>query len=84
MIENSIANDEAGVFLLLDVDDFKLVNDTYGHATGDDVLKQISNYILSEVDGKGIAARWGGEEIAVYLPCCICMKEFNLQNDLYN
>lgn len=67
-IERSIVNDKAGVFLLLDVDDFKQVNDTYGHSTGDEVLRQISNTILSKVDGKGIAARWGGEEIAVYLP----------------
>ena len=68
VVEKSIANDEVGVFLLLDVDNFKLVNDTYGHAKGDDVLKQISSAILSEVGDMGIAARWGGEEIAVYLP----------------
>lgn len=68
MIERSIANEESGVFLLLDVDDFKQVNDTYGHSTGDEVLRQISKSILAEVEGEGIAARWGGEEIAVYLP----------------
>ncbi len=68
VVEKSIATDEMGVFLLLDVDDFKLVNDTYGHATGDDVLKQISSAILSEVAGIGVCSRWGGEEIAVYLP----------------
>ncbi|MCG7335535.1 diguanylate cyclase [Sporosarcina sp. ACRSM] len=68
MIERSISNEEAGAFLLVDVDDFKQVNDTYGHSTGDAVLRQISTTILAEVEGKGIAARWGGEEIAVYLP----------------
>ena len=68
VVENSIANDEVGVFLLLDVDNFKLVNDTYGHAKGDDVLRQISSTILSEVGEMGVSARWGGEEIAVYLP----------------
>ncbi|MEZ7170651.1 sensor domain-containing diguanylate cyclase [Sporosarcina sp. OR05] len=56
------------VFLLMDVDDFKQVNDTYGHTTGDDVLQQISTYILTAIDGLGIACRWGGEEIAIFLP----------------
>lgn len=68
IIEKSIADDEMGVFILLDVDDFKHVNDTYGHVAGDDVLKQIASSILSEVSDKGIAARWGGEEIAIFLP----------------
>nr|WP_255457386.1 GGDEF domain-containing protein [Sporosarcina sp. JAI121] len=68
IIEKSIINDEAGVFVLLDVDDFKKVNDTYGHVMGDEVLKQIAATILSEVSGKGVAGRWGGEEIAIFLP----------------
>ena len=68
VVERSIANDEVGVFLLLDVDNFKLVNDTCGHAKGDDVLRQISSAILSEVGDIGVSARWGGEEIAIYLP----------------
>ena len=82
VVENSIANEEVGVFLLLDVDDFKLVNDTYGHAKGDDVLKQISSAILSEVGGIGVAARWGGEEIAVYLPLVDFTEGAELANRL--
>ena len=68
IIEKSIADDEMGVFVLVDVDDFKKINDTYGHVAGDDVLKQIASSILSEVSGKGVAGRWGGEEIAIFLP----------------
>ncbi|MBO0602926.1 GGDEF domain-containing protein [Sporosarcina sp. E16_3] len=68
IIEKSIVDDEMGVFVLVDVDDFKKVNDTYGHVTGDDVLKQIASTILSEVSGRGVAGRWGGEEIAIFLP----------------
>ena len=68
MIEKSIVDDEMGVFVLVDVDDFKNVNDTYGHVIGDDVLKQIASTILSEVSGRGVAGRWGGEEIAIFLP----------------
>lgn len=68
MIEKSLVTDDRGVFLLMDVDNFKNVNDTYGHATGDLVLKSISDCIQMEVGSKGVAARWGGEEIAIYLP----------------
>jgi diguanylate cyclase (GGDEF)-like protein len=68
MIEKSLKTDDRGVFLLMDVDNFKNVNDTYGHTTGDLVLKSISDCIQSEVGTKGVAARWGGEEIAIYLP----------------
>lgn len=82
LIEQSMANDRAGVFLLLDVDDFKKVNDTFGHAAGDNVLKQISASILAEVDGKGVAARWGGEEIAIYLSSSMLNDGVQLANRL--
>lgn len=68
IVTSTIEKEESGVFLLMDVDDFKLVNDSYGHTTGDLVLQQISTFILSIVEGKGIASRWGGEEIAVFMP----------------
>ncbi|WP_318614197.1 sensor domain-containing diguanylate cyclase [Sporosarcina sp. YIM B06819] len=84
VVEEAIANDEVGVFLLLDVDNFKFVNDTYGHAKGDDVLRQISSAILSEVADKGIAARWGGEELAVYLPLVGYSEGAELANRLVN
>ena len=64
----AINKKEESIFLLLDVDDFKMVNDSYGHTTGDEVLRQISSFILSKIKGFGIASRWGGEEIAIFLP----------------
>lgn len=48
--------------VLMDVDDFKAVNDTYGHGYGDDVLREAGRLMLEEMQGKGIAARFGGEE----------------------
>ncbi|GAA4072839.1 diguanylate cyclase domain-containing protein [Amphibacillus indicireducens] len=63
-----LEKDQRGIFLLLDLDDFKLINDSFGHDVGDTVLIQVSNIIRREIDGKGFAARWGGEELAVYLP----------------
>ena len=46
----------------MDVDEFKAVNDTYGHGYGDDVLREAGRLMLEEMMGKGIAARFGGEE----------------------
>lgn len=66
--EKSIEKNEGGVLLLFDIDNFKLVNDTHGHDIGDEVLKQIGRLLSEKVIEKGFAARWGGEEFAVYLP----------------
>ncbi len=54
--------------LFLDLDDFKSVNDTYGHLVGDTVLKQVSQIIMGEIRAEDTAARYGGEEIIVILP----------------
>lgn len=54
--------------LLVDLDDFKKVNDRFGHQTGDHVLKHAAHVIQEVVGEDGIVARWGGEEFAVILP----------------
>ncbi|PLT31507.1 sensor domain-containing diguanylate cyclase [Peribacillus deserti] len=64
----SFEDDEKGTFILMDIDDFKIVNDTYGHQVGDDILVQVADLILKNIRGTDIGARWGGEELAVYLP----------------
>lgn len=67
-IEESMAENELGAIILFDIDDFKIVNDTYGHQTGDKVLIQVANILKSSIRDHDIPARWGGEEIALYLP----------------
>lgn len=57
-----------GAFILYDIDDFKLINDTYGHYIGDKVLVEVAAIIQKNMDIDGVAARWGGEEFAIYLP----------------
>lgn len=54
--------------LFLDLDDFKTVNDTYGHLAGDYVLKDVSQAIMDEIRSEDIPARYGGEEIVIILP----------------
>ncbi|SHH84092.1 sensor domain-containing diguanylate cyclase [Desulfofustis glycolicus] len=54
--------------LLLDIDHFKRVNDTYGHLVGDHVLKQVSQIMIKLVRHFDIVARYGGEEFAIVLP----------------
>ncbi|SQB92925.1 GGDEF domain-containing protein [Clostridium tetanomorphum] len=53
---------------MFDIDDFKKINDNYGHLTGDFILKEVSKIILDNLRNKDMAARYGGEEFAVLLP----------------
>jgi two-component system cell cycle response regulator len=56
------------VCLMLDVDHFKRVNDSWGHAAGDAVLRELANRIDSQVRASDVAARFGGEEFVVLMP----------------
>lgn len=56
------------VCLILDVDHFKRVNDTWGHAAGDTVLRELAHRIETQVRASDVAARYGGEEFVVLLP----------------
>jgi diguanylate cyclase (GGDEF)-like protein len=54
--------------LLLDLDNFKRVNDAYGHAVGDMVLRQVGQVLMDNARGADVVCRYGGEELAVILP----------------
>jgi two-component system cell cycle response regulator len=55
-------------FLIIDVDHFKQVNDTYGHDVGDEILREFAHRITANVRGFDLACRFGGEEFVVVMP----------------
>ena len=65
---DAMENGEMLALLMIDIDYFKKFNDTYGHQTGDEVLKLLANTMNKAVKGEDIPARYGGEEFAVILP----------------
>jgi diguanylate cyclase (GGDEF)-like protein len=54
--------------LLIDIDNFKLINDAYGHMIGDDVLRGVVDVIKSKLRSSDILARFGGDEFIIYVP----------------
>jgi diguanylate cyclase (GGDEF)-like protein len=81
--------------LMIDVDHFKRINDSYGHLAGDEVLRQLAQCIDAEVRDSDVSARYGGEEFVILLPgtgvaagkllaerirCAVAAESFELKN----
>jgi diguanylate cyclase (GGDEF)-like protein len=61
---------ESVALLMLDIDDFKRVNDVYGHGTGDEVLRSLAGTLRGTVRESDVVCRLGGEEFGIILPAC--------------
>lgn len=68
MQRNKSENENKYTIAIFDIDDFKKVNDTYGHQAGDAVLKTVSQTISECSDNEYVSVRWGGEEFVLYMP----------------
>lgn len=60
----------SGALLVVDADEFKFINDTFGHDRGDEALRIIASSIKASLRGSDLVGRMGGEEFAVFLPSC--------------
>ncbi len=65
-IEELLAGAHRGALLIMDLDDFKNVNDTYGHLMGDKVLKLLASALVSNVEDKDVVCRLGGDEFVAF------------------
>ena len=70
--ERVIAKKENTTFCIAlgDIDNFKTINDNYGHDMGDEVLVNVSSILSSQLSKNGGLCRWGGEEFIIFLPNC--------------
>jgi diguanylate cyclase (GGDEF)-like protein len=83
-IELQQKTEACGSLIVLDIDDFKAVNDTFGHQIGDKVLIQVSDIVKRSIRESDIAARWGGEELAIYLPLMAIEQAYRVAERIRN
>lgn len=81
-ISQSRASAEPMCLLMCDIDHFKAFNDTWGHTTGDQVLRLVAGCVSENVKGRDTAARYGGEEFAVILRNTGLSDATNLANQI--
>ena len=65
LLDDAVQTRPAVSLVMLDIDHFKTVNDTYGHQAGDMVLQRLSEILISSLRDRDIIARYGGEEFAI-------------------
>jgi len=67
---------------MIDIDNFKSINDTYGHDTGDRALKYIANALKNNIRKSDIVIRFGGEEFIILLPNCVVKEAYRVIENL--
>lgn len=78
MIRSQLVRGMQGAFVMMDIDDFKSANDSYGHQFGDKVLAHVGSAISASVRRKDIACRYGGDEFCILLADCTAQDAENI------
>ncbi len=81
-IAESIRNGDPISLIMLDIDNFKWINDKHGHQAGDTVLKEIASLMKERIRNSDILSRYGGEEFAIILPKTTAVKCYTLAESL--
>ena len=70
LLDGRKPGDRAVALAMIDVDDFKRINDAHGHSAGDHVLRELTTAATSALNGRGWLYRCGGDEFAAVITCC--------------
>lgn len=76
--KNAQNDSQSFSLIIIDVDYFKLINDSYGHLNGDEVLKNLAHVLKKSVRSADKVSRWGGEEFAILLPATKLIHAINV------
>ncbi|MEO1927294.1 MAG: GGDEF domain-containing protein [Nautiliaceae bacterium] len=83
-VKTLIRKKEPFALAFMDLDNFKFVNDTYGHKVGDEVLIQVSEILKKNLKGGDIIARFGGDEFLIAIKECSKEDAFKLFQEIIN
>lgn len=83
-IEWAAQNHRPLTFLIIDMDNFKEINDNYGHQVGDQVIKAFGNYLTSRVRPSDLVGRYAGDEFVIILPDCHLPEAIKIAERLRN
>lgn len=82
MIESASASQRSHALLYIDLDQFKVINDTCGHSAGDHLLRELANLLKEKVRGTDTLARLGGDEFGLLLANCPLRKAVSLATEM--
>lgn len=83
-LEMIVKSGQEAVIIMIDIDNFKRINDDYGHLVGDDVIKTVSKTIKESVSQRGQVGRYGGDEFVIILEACLEIDALEITQSIQN